>query len=333
MTTVLRSSAVLASCALVAFWSAPLMSGSEAHASGSSTSGSSPPSTSTSYSVGPDQFSVTVSPTRLSLGPNDLGTVQRILIVNRGLAPVSITVEKRNFTGGLDGSLVFQSDAPFSAANWVTIAPTSFEVVPGATQTVTASIAVPVGPEPGDHQVALVFLVPAGQTTANIKINRGVAAPIYITVAGPTDDSVSIGNLSAPGFAMGGPITLSAQVHDTGTVHRDFRGASSLAVNGAGHGAAFPDFTVMRGSTRNISTTLSPPLMCVCHATVSIPNAHGVAQSVTVRVIVFPLLQLGVVVGALVLILLAVWLGRRRYRSTVATAATRPHRPAHDGTP
>jgi hypothetical protein len=312
---VLRRGAVLTVSVLLAGWSVPL-----AHAA-QTPPPPPPPSNSTTYSLNPDQFSLMISPTRLVVGPDDIAKTAEFQVINTGQAPVPVTVQKRNFTGGADGSLTYQEDAPYAAADWITVSPATFEVAPGATQVVTTSITVPPAPEPGDHQVALIFLVPAGETSANIKINRGIGAPLYITVPGPIDDSASISGLTAPWFALRGPVDISASVHDTGTVHRDFRGAAPLVIDTAGTRAAFPDFTVMRGATRDISTTWNPPLVCICHPTVTIADADGLPRSVSVRVIVFPLDLLGYLIVAGLVIVLAMRWRRRRYRAAVARAA------------
>ncbi|MDQ1399856.1 MAG: hypothetical protein QOK20_1788 [Acidimicrobiaceae bacterium] len=330
MIKMLKCGAALASCVVLSFWSIPLASGSEAQASGSFAPGN-PSVSSMPASATPPAFSLTVSPTRLVVGQADIGVSQKIQVTNNGKSSESVNVEKRNFTGGSDGSLVFQDSAPYSASEWVTIDPATFDVAPGATQIVTASITVPSAPEPGDHQVALVFLVPAGQTSANIKINRGIGTPVYITVAGVTNDSTSLSDLSAKGFATGGPVKITAKIHDTGTVHRDFRGATPLKISASGTAAAFPDFTVMRGATREISTTWDPPLMCICHPSVSVVNADGTRHSMTVRIIVLPLPGLGIIAGAALMLAIGGWLARRQFRASVTKAAVRLNRPVSVG--
>lgn len=312
--TVLRRSAVLSACVLLAGWSVPLAQASEAPAPP-------PPSNSTTYELNPDQFSLTVSPTRLVIGPADIARTAEIQVVNTGQAAVPVTVQKRNFTTGPDGSLRYQPDAPFGASDWVTVGPESFELAPGASQVVTADIAVPSSPEPGDHQVAVVLLVPAGETDANIKVNRGIAAPVLITVPGPVDDSVSIGGLSAPGFALRGPVDLAAELRSTGTVHRDFRGQAPLTVESAGSATPFPDFTVMRGATRQVSTAWDPPLMCICQPTVTYLDAAGAPQTATATVVVFPVDLLGGLVLLAVAVGFAIRWRRRRYRAAVRRAA------------
>ncbi|RFA12825.1 hypothetical protein B7R22_14845 [Subtercola boreus] len=277
------------------------------------------PTQTTTYDTLPTSFSLTVSPTRLAIGPADAGTDQAITVVNRGEDALHIDVQKESFVGAADGSLAFQPDAPFSAIDWVSVSPASFEVQPGSSQIVSVSVVVPTNADLGDHQVALVFLVPAGAAGSNIKINRGVGTPVYITVPGPVDDTVTVGGLTAPGFSAGGPVDVTASVQNTGTVHRDFRGESALALAGAS--TNFADFTVARGSARTISATWTPPLMCICSINTAITNADGVSTSQTVQVIVFPVVPAAVLVGGILLVILLLVFARSQYRKGVRLAA------------
>jgi hypothetical protein len=273
-------------------------------------------------------FSLAISPARLVVGQADVATTQQVQVINGGTEPMQVTVEKQNFVADRSGTLQFQDTAPYSASEWVTVSPTTFEVAAGQTQVVSVEIAVPESPEPGDHQLALVFLVPAGDSSANVHINRGIGSPVLITVPGPTDDTAVVTALDAGGFTTGGSVDVTATIKDTGTVHRDFRGQTPLLLDAAGDADPFPDFTVMRDGTRDIATTWDPPFLCICHPTVTVVNADGAVSTMTVRVIVFPLwLALGVLV-ALALLVLGYWLARRRYDASVARAAVALARPA-----
>ena len=278
-------------------------------------------------------FSLAISPTRLVVDRGQADEPQKIKIINGGTSEMRVDVTKQNFTGGRDGSMIMAETAPWSASTWVDVSPTTMVIPAGETRVVTARITIPTDPEPGDHQVALVFLVPAGESKANVKINRGIGTPLYVTVPGPIDDSAMVKALDAGGFAAGGPIDITATIENTGTVHRDFRSDTPLRVNAAGTAEPFPDFTVMRGATRDIATTWDPPLMCICHPTVSIIDAKGEVQSMSVRVVVFPLPLLGFILAVLVLAAVAYRLARRRYEHNVirAAAALRPAVGSGDG--
>jgi hypothetical protein len=279
------------------------------------------PSSSVSYQRDPGDFSLTVSPTRLAIGQGDIGSTQQVTLVNRGQAALDITVQKRNFTVGPDGALRYQEDAPFAASSWVSVSPEQVLLEPGKAQVVTATVKAPKTYEPGDHQMALVFMVPAEKTDKNIRVNRGVGLPVYITAPGELVDSVSLSGLSAPGFAAGGPVPITATVTNRGTVHHDFRKPSPLTVTGSGTAEPFPDFTVPRGSTRDIATTWDPPFLCICHPTVTMTSSSGGLQTQSVRVIVFPWPWFAAGVGAVLLVLLVVRVSRRRYQASIARAA------------
>lgn len=276
-------------------------------------------------------FSLTVSPTRLVISPGQISTDQTVVVANRGSAPMDVTVTKTGFTGSKDGALQYKDDAPYSAARWVTVSPAKIHLAARTTQHVTVHVVMPVKPEPGDHQVALIFLVPAGKNAANIKINRGIGTPIYITVPGPVNKSAIVTALKAPSFAQGGPVSITTSVRDTGTVHRDFRATDRLEAQVNGTVVAFPDFTVPRGASRDIETTWHPPLMCICHVTVSIMGAHGDASTKSMRIIVFPVRLLAIVIGALVVLILGWFLLRRHYRANVIRAAAALNRPVSSG--
>lgn len=282
------------------------------------------PSTRTSYRHQDSPFSVTVSPARLTVAADALDRTQQLTVVNQGEQTVSLTVQKRNFVAAPDGGLSYRPDAPYGAADWVDVQPTSLTLEPGTSQQVRATFDVPAEPEPGDHQVALVFLAPPAGS-GNVKVNRGIGTPLYVTVPGPVDDSVRLDGLTGPGWSLRGRPTLTVRMSSTGTVHRDFRGATALGVGTPDHPSRFADFTVSRGADRVVSTSWDPPLLCVCRPSVTVVNAGQPPQTVSTRVVVLPWWALAgvvlvVVVGAALLV------RRRSYRggSTPGSRAVAP---------
>jgi hypothetical protein len=273
------------------------------------------------------EFALSVSPTRLVVDPSQIDDDQHFEVSNYGNRPVGVVVSKRAFIAGQDGTMAMTADAPYSATNWVTVVPERFDLAPGATAPVTVRIAVPAEPEPGDHQVALVFLVPATDKAKNIQLNRGIGTPIFITVPGVIDDTTKIAGLDAPRFALrGGPVTFTATIRDTGTVHRDFRAGDRLTIAVDGQKVDLPEFTVLRGSDRVVTSTWAdPPMWCSCRAVLSMSHADGSVQHSTVKILVMPLHLIFYLLVAIVVLLVAGWITRRRYRAQVLAAARTMH--------
>lgn len=268
-------------------------------------------------------FSLSVSPTRLVIPPGALSATQKFTVINGGRSAFDVTVDKSDFTASENGVLSFRPDAPYAAADWVRADPTRFRLEGGAHRDVTFRVRLPRNAEPGEHQFALIFKVPAGRNAANIRINRGIAAPVFISVPGAASNATEITDLDAPGFAMHGPVALTTRVRDIGTVHRDFRGKGRLYAHVAGTAVGFPDFTVLRDSTREVTAHWKPPVLCVCHATVAIPGPHGTLSEATARIVIFPVYRAAATLAAILVLLLFGLLVRRRYRAKVIATARR----------
>jgi hypothetical protein len=265
---------------------------------------------------GQPDFSLTVSPSRMIVPADEIARARQFTVTNQGRLPVDVVVGTASFTVGRTGELVFEAGAPHSAAGWVAARPDRFHLAAGAAERVDLRIVVPTTAEPGEHQVAVIFSVPAAAGTGRIGVSRSVGAPVYVTVPGPVVDSVKVTGLRAPGLSLGGPVSLTATVSNAGTVHRDFVGGDRLAARVAGGTAPFPDFTLLRGSSRQVSARWTdPPLFCVCRVTVSATNPGGPSPNATTTIVVLPLRLIGSVLAAVLVLLLLGWLLLRWVRA------------------
>lgn len=245
-----------------------------------------------------------------------------VTVANTGSEPLHVLVSKATFSQAADGTIFFTDRGPYSAASWVTATPTAMELSPGELQPVRLRIARPPDPEPGEHQIGVIFLVPAQRAGPNVAIHRGVGAQVLIGVPGAVDRRIAFGRLRAPWLADGGPVRLTLPVHDRGNVHRDYLAGDRLVAEAGGDRVPFPDFTVLRGSTREVSTEWSPPLACVCRVQVVGDDGRGGRLVASARVVVFPFrAALGLVVLVLGLALLARGLRHRGRRVTAAEVA------------
>jgi hypothetical protein len=272
------------------------------------------------------EFSLKVSPTRLVMSPRQTTSTQHFQVANTGRLKAEVDVTATSLEQHPDGSLTYPSTAPYSAAHWVSMTPTHFHLDPGATRQVTVHLTMPAQPEPGEHYVALLSLVPSQERHDQVRINRGVAVPLLVTVPGSTIDTVKLAELDTSGFSAGGPITLTAVVKDSGTVHHDFFGPDhNLVAEADGHKIAFPDFTILRDSTRTVTTQWAdPPLACICHIKVAITKKGlppNVLQATVVRFPIYP-------VGGLIMAIAALFFMWRFMASRFTLQRREPRPPA-----
>jgi hypothetical protein len=254
-------------------------------------------------------FSLTLAPTRLIVPATGRASTQIITLTNNGATMVPVTAVRYDFVQAPDGAIQFVPARQHSAAAWLTVTPSSFVLAPGHRQQIQVRIAIPPDPDPGEHQVGLVFSVPGGQSENNIAINRGVGTQLLISVPGPIVHRVALTGLKVPRFVDGRSAQLTATISNTGTVHRDYLGAAPLHAYIQGTQVTFPDFTVLRGSSRVISTRAQHlPLLCVCRVTVSSDDGTGRTIGLSRRLIVFPLRA---AIGMLLLTIAVILLLRR----------------------
>ncbi|WP_326635424.1 hypothetical protein OG884_21180 [Streptosporangium sp. NBC_01755] len=284
-----------------------------------------PEASGVSGAAGDPDFSLTVSPARLVVPPEEIDEHQSFHVINGGRLPVDIVVDRTNFTMDGSGKMLFEHDAPHSAVAWLKARPARFHLAPGGERSVSVLIDPPPEPEHGEHQVALLFVTPAGAGGGNISLNRAIGTPIYITVPGPIDTSVRIDGFRASvAFPTGGPVDFTATVENRGTVHRDFFGPRALKVDVNGYEVPFPDFTVLRGEGRDVVVRWAdPPFMCVCHATVSVSGIGGTSRQ-SITFLILPLHLFGALIAVALALYAIAWLLYRRRRAQVPGADQAP---------
>ncbi len=242
-----------------------------------------------------------ISPAHLTVAASQVAKVQRLEIENRGSARLDLNTQLEGVSQRADGSTLVEPNAPYSAVNWVTVMPDHFEVRTRTRRYVQVRFRVPPDAEPGDHNVAIVFMEPpvAAKTSNNhggrrssMRIAEGIGVPALITVPGPVIDDVSLTRLKAPGFSAGGPIPLAARIRESGDVHHSFTTARDrLVATAGGAKILFPAAVVLRGSTITLTTKWKdPPLICVCHVRTAVVT-DGHRSVATATVVIFPVVR------------------------------------------
>ncbi|MEU4833714.1 hypothetical protein [Streptosporangium sp. NPDC023615] len=261
-------------------------------------------------------FSLTVSPARLVVGPEEIDAGHSFHVINRGRSPVEVRVGGTDLTTDESGGAALRRDAPRSAAGWLTVRPSRFRLAPGAERSVTVLIDPPARAESGGHQAALLFVVPTRDTEGDVLLNRAIGTPLYITVPGPADTSVRIAGLTTPrAFTTGGPVDFTVALDNLGTAHRDLSGPDRLRLRVNGEDVPFPDLVLPRGTSATATVRWAdPPPACVCRATVSIAGTPGTSRA-SVMLLVLPLRPLAALSASAPILYVVVRRLRRRYRT------------------
>lgn len=262
-----------------------------------------------------------IGPPRLYVSPGQFNKAQRVVIENRGSGMLRVHTQRSAFLQNANGSVQLTPGAPHSAVGWITVTPSSFQLRPRARRFVEIRVHVPRHPEPGDYQLAIVFLVPQPHGKGNIHIAAGIGVPVVITAPGPIVDRAHVVSLTAPGFSAGGSVPIAATIRDTGDVHHSFRGAGQqLTAIADGTPVLFPSLTLLRGSTVTFRTQWrDPPLLCLCHISTTI-TVGGRRSTVGATIVIFPVTKALAVVGVLIVIGLLFLITRRRQHRRLSFA-------------
>ena len=267
-------------------------------------------------------FRLFVTPSKLVVPVEQLSTPQVLEVRNEGRATQDLTVHLSAFVQHPDGTVGYEQNTPYSAVGWLTVTPAHATLAPGTRAQFTVHLAVPGNADPGDHDVAISFVAPPANASGNIRIAEAVGVTAVITVPGTTVNRVAVTRVQTSGFSGGGPITLTATVQNTGTVHRTFDNAlDPLSAHANGTTIDFGHTAVLRGATRIVTATWnSPPVFCVCHISVTIPNAGGRPSTASATVVVLPVYGIAITLAALATGLTVLLQLRRLYRRRLAAA-------------
>jgi P pilus assembly chaperone PapD len=140
------------------------------------------------------QISVEVSPLRVELvaGPGST-TTQAVTLTNGGKEPVRVRARLTDWELSRDGAPQFEGakeGGPFSATDWVRIAPPEQVLDPGKEGTVRFSLAVPADARPAGYRTGILFEFSPGTgdpaaRAREVQFRSRVATLIYINIGQP----------------------------------------------------------------------------------------------------------------------------------------------------
>ena len=143
-------------------------------------------------STGRPPLALTATPARVALpGPGRAS----LRVVNPGLSPVVVDVERAGFSLDLRGRpVVVPRWGPKAAASWLTVRPVRFVLRPGAGRSLTVSARLPARAEPGDHD-ALVLLTTRPQRGAGVAVRMRIGVVVVVRAPGRVVRRLALGGL------------------------------------------------------------------------------------------------------------------------------------------
>ncbi|WP_214111226.1 WxL protein peptidoglycan domain-containing protein [Acrocarpospora catenulata] len=253
-------------------------------------------------------------------------------VTNLGSGPLTVNVYGTDAFTTQDGSfaLLTADRPPTDVGTWIALGATGHTIEPGRRADVPFVITVPEDATPGDHVGGVVGSV-AGQAISGdgqqIKVDRRVAARVYLRVQGPVRPMLSLESLTLDydnplNPFGGGAATITYTVRNTGNVRitadADVTLTGPLAWRLGGSGQTLPE--LLPGSTITRTERYAgafPAGRLTAEVTLDANPASGdtagldsVARATAVWAMPWPLFAV-----AVLLVGLTVWRIRRRRRA------------------
>ncbi len=283
-----------------------------------------------------ESFQISPPTANYPANPGDL-VHNTIKVTNLTDEPISLTVDKQNFAAkGEEGEveLIDNADPLYSLAPWFNVLQPNVDVPARATKVVPYDIAIPMNAEPGGRYGSIVFhtippKLPSGQSGASVQ--QSIAALIFVRINGAANEQLNLVNFETGAqpknglfqtktFFEYGPVDFLTRLKNTGTVHEKATGTITIK-NMLGFKVAtvpLDEHFVIPGAIRRLHNVWpagvkQPFLIGRYTATLDAKYGGGKTLAASTTFTVLPWKLLGVVLVALVLVVLFIWKGRKRF--------------------
>lgn len=180
---------------------------------------------------------VSAIPPRLEITVNPDGASSQIIKVrNESKEAKTITTEVKDFivTDNQGTPVIISSEDESSnrwaASSWIQISPSTVQLKPGETKSLTITVMPPANALPGGHY-AMVLHTPQGVSTfssTGASIQTQVGTLIYVTVPGDINQDALVQSFTAPKFSEFGPIKFSTTIKNLSDIHIQPVGAITI---------------------------------------------------------------------------------------------------------
>lgn len=140
-------------------------------------------------------------------------------IRNKGTNSLPIKARLEDFTAvGNEGQVELTESSPYSIKSWGKLNPQTFELGPGESKDVTATVTIPKDAAGGRYG-SFVFGVEGEKKAGSAAIAQEIASLFLVRISGPVDEKLTLLEFKSPTFSEFGPIPFGIKVKNTGNVH------------------------------------------------------------------------------------------------------------------
>ncbi len=145
----------------------------------------------------------------------------RSKIRNRSVNSLPITVRIEDFVAsGEEGQVALTDKGPWAVSTWTSLTPKSFELKPGETREVAATVKVPSTGVAGGRYGSFVFGVErTSDAPGTAAVSQEVASLFLLQIKGVIEEKLSVTSFSAPAFLEFGPVPFNVTFKNDGNVH------------------------------------------------------------------------------------------------------------------
>lgn len=255
---------------------------------------------------------VTPPSQEITADPGETVTL-RASIRNRSNGTLPIQARIEDFTAvGEQGQVELTEESSYSIRSWTNISPESFNLTPGQSREVTATIRVPADTAGGRYG-SFVFGVSGEEKPGSAALSQEIASLFLLRISGPVDEDLTLLSFTTPRFSEFGPIPFTMRVKNSGNVHVKSYGLVNVTdmFNKKVSDVVIYETNVFPGATRDIKANLDKKyLFGKYNATAVIYYGSEENQSLTgtFSFYVFPLR----IAVAVLVVLLVLFFGRKR---------------------
>jgi hypothetical protein len=258
---------------------------------------------------------ITVSPLRseIQIQPSTSYTLA-LTIKNSGSSAAMVTLDAEKFKV-TDEKYDYSFSTTSQINSWVSFSKNSFNLQPGISQLIQATISVPVTAESGGDYISLFATSqPINSASNTISTSERVGSLLYITITGPSTSNGSLVSLTLPFLSLRTP-DWNATIHNGGTAH--FRSAYSLKLStlfGQSLGTTQSSSLILPNTIRLVTGSLpTVSWIGIYKADFTIGLGDNPTKHITRYIAIVPPLQ---AIALLVIIVWTIFIIRTRSRKT-----------------